>query len=112
MKHTCEIKKSGVTRQGTFHRSDRMLLPDPAISPLPMVMSRLKSSKRPRRRQMGRPPRPEWADGREAISSEVKRRAEAAVAMLTQLSGACGFPSSQFYQARPSLFQHNLGAKS
>lgn len=64
------------------------------------------------RRQMGRSPWPGWADGREIVSSKVKRRAEAAAAVLTQLSGAFGSPSSQFYQVRLSLFQHNLRAKS
>ena len=112
MKHTCETKTSEATTKGTFHRSNKMLLPDPAISPLPTAVSWLRSSKRPRRRQMGRPPRPERAGGREAISSEAKRRAEAAVAVLTQLSGGCSFPSSWCYQARPSLFQHNLRTKS
>lgn len=112
MKHTCEMKKSDATRQGSFYRSDKMLLPDLTISPLPRAVSQLRSSKRPRRRHMGRPPRPEWAGGTEATSSEAKRRAEAAVALLTQLSGCCGFPSSWFYQARPSLFQHKLRAES
>lgn len=78
MKNTFEIKKSEATGQGTFHRPDKVPLPDPTISPSPMALSWLRSSKRSRRREMGRSPQPEWWGGREAISSKVNRRVEAA----------------------------------
>lgn len=42
------MKKSCAARQGTFHRSDRTLLPKPTVSSLPKTMIQLQSSKGPR----------------------------------------------------------------